>query len=78
MATKPVAQLSISTNLQRMFENAVRDIYQTGAKAPSYRMPIVPRVRVAGESSENTQKKAVSDAAKALAQLWKVAPSSNR
>lgn len=79
MATKPVAQVApISTNLQRTFENAVRDIYQAGAKAPSYRMPIVPRARVAAESSENTQKKALSDAAKALAQLWKVAPNSSR
>ena len=79
MATKPVTQLgSMSTNLQRTFENAVRDIYQTGAKAPSYRMPIVPRARVAAESSADTQKKALSDAAKALAQLWKVAPSSSR
>jgi hypothetical protein len=79
MASKPAAQLgSISTNLQRTFEDAVRDIYQTGAKAPSYRMPIVPRARVTAESSENTQKKALSDAAKALAQLWKVAPNSSR
>lgn len=79
MATKPVAQEApISSNLQRTFENAVRDIYQTGAKAPSYRRPIVARPRVAAESSDNTQKKALSDAAKALAQLWKVAPNSSR
>jgi hypothetical protein len=79
MASKPVAQVaSMSTNLQRTFENAVRDIYQAGRKGPSYRMPIVQRTRVAADSSVNTQKKALSDAAKALAQLWKVAPSSGR
>ena len=79
MASKPVAQLdSTSTNLQSTFENAMRDIYQAGAKRPGYRMPIVQRARVAAESSANTQKKALSDAAKALAQLWKVAPNSSR
>jgi hypothetical protein len=79
MASKPAAQVvPVGTNLQRTFENAVRDIYQAGGKGASYRMPIVQRTRVAADSSVSSQKKAVSDAAKALAQLWKVAPSSGR
>lgn len=79
MASKPVAQIaSISTNLQRTFENAVRNIYQAEAKGPSYRMPIVQRRRVAADAPANAQKKALSDAAKALAQLWKVAPDAGR
>lgn len=79
MASKPVAQVSsVSTNLQRTFENAVRDIYQAEGKVPNYRMPIVQRVRLTAESAGNVQEKAVADAAKALAQLWKVSPNSAR
>lgn len=78
MASKPVAQVSsVSTDLQRAFENAVRDIYQAEKKAPNYRMPIVQRVRMTAESAGNVQDKAVADAAKALAQLWKVSPNSS-
>ena len=79
MASKPVAQVSsVSTNLQRAFENAVRGIYQAKGKGPNYRTPIVQRVRIAVESAGNVQEKAVADAAKALAQLWKVSPNSSR
>ena len=77
MASKPVAQVSsVSTNLQRAFESAVRDIYQAEAKGPNYRMPIVQRVHMTTASAGNVQEKAVADAAKALAQLWKVSPNS--
>ena len=79
MASKPVAQVSsVSTDLQRAFENAVRGIYQVKGKAPNYRMPIVQRVRMTAASPGNVQEKAVADAAKALAQLWKVSPNSSR
>lgn len=79
MASKPLTHVaSISTNLQRTFENAVRDMYQGGVRGPSYRLPIVQRGRVAAETPANAQKKALSDAAKALAQLWKVAHDTGR
>jgi hypothetical protein len=68
-------------NLKRTFENAVRDIYQAGldGKAPQYRTPIVPRAgRNPDESKAVAEKRALSDAARALAQLWKVAPTSSR
>ena len=65
-------------NLKREFENAVRDIYQaelTG-KTPMYRKPIFQRSGArAPESGADAQKRALADAAKALAQLWKVSPS---
>jgi len=65
-------------NLKRTFENAVRDIYQVGltGKPSNYRTPIVQRAGMTTETSETAQKKALSDAAKALAQLWKVSNSS--
>jgi hypothetical protein len=86
MASKPTTQVpsmqlpSMSIHLKHTFENAVRDIYQAGitGKASNYRRPIVQRSHVPSESSANAQKRALSDAAKALAQLWKVGPNSSR
>jgi len=86
MASKPAVQVSaaqvpsLSINLKRTFENAVRDIYEAdlSRKASNHRRPIVQRPRMPAESSANTQKRALSDAAKALAQLWNVAPNSGR
>jgi hypothetical protein len=86
MASKPTTQApsaqlpSLSMNLKHTFEKSVRDIYQAGitGKRSHYRRPIVQRSHVTSESSANAQKRALSDAAKALAQLWKVAPNSGR
>ncbi len=76
----PVQPLPVAMNLKRTFENAVRDIYQASlpGKPSRYRMPIVQRRRTVAESQANAEKRALSDAAKALAQLWKVTPSSSR
>jgi len=76
----PGQSLPVPMNLKRTFENAVRDIYQTGltGKPSRYRTPIVQRAgTAAAESSANAQKRALTDAAKALAQLWKVSHSSS-
>jgi biopolymer transport protein ExbB/TolQ len=79
MSSKPAAQVSsVNTNLQRAFENAVRDIHEAEGKGANHRMPIVQRARVTRESAGNVQEKALADAAKALAQLWKVSPNSSR
>lgn len=81
MAHKTVQEALPAFNLQRMFENAVRDIYQAGltGKSSRYRTPIVQRRFNAPEAaSESAKKQALSEAAKALAQLWKVAPNSSR
>jgi len=78
MASKVVGQIPpVDGNLRRAFENAVRDIYQAGlnGKTSNYRTPIVQRTSALVGSSENAQKKALTDAARALAQLWKVSPS---
>jgi hypothetical protein len=68
-------------NLQRTFENAVRDIHQAGlnGKVSRHRTPIAQRTLTAPAASPDTaRKQALSDAAKALAQLWKVDPNSSR
>ena len=82
MTSKTPAQaLPMTMNLKRTFENAVRDIYQEGLdrKTSRYRTPIVQRAGTSTvESKANAEKRALSDAAKALAQLWKVTSTSGR
>jgi hypothetical protein len=82
MTSKTPAQaLPVTMNLKRTFENAVRDIYQAGldGKTSHYRTPIVQRAGTSAvESKANAEKRALSDAARALAQLWKVTPTSGR
>jgi hypothetical protein len=81
MTTKAPAQaLPLGINLKRAFENAVRDIHDAGltGKISSYRTPIVRRREAPADTPADAQKRALSDAAKALAQLWKVAPNSGR
>lgn len=69
----------VTRNLQRSFEHAVRDIYQAGltGKASQYRTPIVQRASMP-TCGPVEEKRALSDAAKALAQLWKVSHSPSR
>ena len=77
----PAQALPMTMNLKRTFENAVRDIYQADldAKTSRYRAPIVQRAGTSAvESKANAEKRAVSDAARALAQLWKLTPTSGR
>jgi hypothetical protein len=66
-------------NLKRSFECAVRDIYEVSltGKISQYRTPIVQRAGISISSSVDKQR-AVSDAARALALLWKVSPHSSR
>lgn len=82
MTSKTSAQaLPLTMNLKRTFENAVRDIYQAGlnGKVSPYRTPIAQRARSnASEAKEIAEKRALYDAARALAQLWKVTPASGR
>ena len=82
MTSKTPAQaLPLTMNLKRTFENAVRDIYQAGLdrKTSHYRSPMVQRAgRNASETKAIAEKRALSDAARALAQLWKVTPTSSR
>ena len=61
-------------DLRRVFETAVCDIHQpdlAAKKRLQYRTPIVQRRRGLG-ISQAAEKRALSDAARALAQLWKV------
>lgn len=81
MTSKTPQSVPVTMNLKRTFENAVRDIYQVGltGKVSQHRTPIVQRAGTpAVESKATAEKRALSDAARALAQLWKVSPNSSR
>lgn len=70
-------RVSPAKNLRGAFESAVQDVYQASltGKASQYRTPIVQR---SGVSYANPEKRALSDAANALAQLWKISSVSHR
>jgi len=62
-------------DLRRKFETAVCELHQTdlaAGKHLQYHSPIVSRRKVLGISQADAEKRAVSDAARALAELWKV------
>jgi hypothetical protein len=64
-----------SEDLRRKFETAVCELHQADIAAKKrlkYHAPIVSRQRILGISQADAEKLAVSEAAQALAALWKV------
>lgn len=63
-------------DLQRVFETAVGELQQVecAGKRPGYRTAIFQRAAKGALSSARSEKRAVGDAACALAQLWKISP----
>ena len=72
MINKPRLDVVPARDLQRVFETAVDEIERAEGieQPPTHRTPIFRRVPVPTQSA----KRAVSDAACALAQLWKISP----
>jgi hypothetical protein len=65
-------QRNLSTeDLRRKFESAVFELHPADFAAKK-RLPIVPRRKVLGISQADAEKRAVSEAAQALAVLWKL------
>lgn len=65
-------------DLRRVFNSAVFEIHHTNRAVKNtlrYGCPIFQRRSASGLSHEGTEKRAVSDAARALAQLWKISGS---
>lgn len=75
MINKPRLNVVPPKDLQRVFETALGEIQQaqSAGPSPSYRTPIFHRTKGA-TSPAQSEKRAVSDAAYALAQLWKISP----
>ena len=62
-------------DLKRKFETAVCELHpadRAAQKGTQQQSPIVPRRRILGISQADAEKLAVSEAARALAALWKV------
>ena len=59
-------------DLRRVFETAVGEIQQPESTNAARRTPIFHRAPA--PSREQSEKRAMTDAALALAQLWKIAP----
>jgi hypothetical protein len=62
-------------DLRRVFERAVSELHEADSAARKrlwHRTPIVQREEILGNSQANGEKRALTDAARALAQLWKV------
>jgi hypothetical protein len=62
-------------DLRRVFETAISELHEAdlaASKRLQYRTPIVQRREILGISQANAEKRALTDAARALAQLWKV------
>jgi hypothetical protein len=75
MATKPL-QVSPSENPKQTFESSLALMQGGRGSAARRKAPIVARtLPIAGFRNEReTEERALTDAARALAQLWKVSP----
>jgi hypothetical protein len=70
MATKPL-QAASTSNPQQMFESALSVVTERGSRSRR----IAARTPIGGQQSEQqVEKRALTDAARALAMLWKVSP----
>jgi hypothetical protein len=67
---EPQRNLS-AEDLRQKFESAVCELHPADFAAKK-RLPIVPRRKVLGISQADAEKRAVSEAAQALAVLWKL------
>jgi hypothetical protein len=63
-----------ANDLRRAFENAVGELREADAakKGLRYYTPIFQRRDILSTSQGHTEKRALTDAARALAQLWKI------
>ena len=71
-ATKPPV-LPSADDLRRRFETALETIQQAKRPARLSQTPIVVR-KPAATNDQVTEKRALTDAARALAHLWNIAP----
>lgn len=63
----------IAVNAKRAFEASIARI-QRPEKLTAAQLPIAVRRRAPENGGEATEKRALTDAARALAQLWKISP----
>lgn len=66
---------SSPAELRRTFETAIAKVQHNGKPLSSAQTPIVPRKATALRDDPAAEKQALTDAARALAQLWNISPS---
>lgn len=71
MAAKPLQTVS-TTNPQQVFESALSIMKETGRRGRRIAARSLPIAPV--QSEQQVEKRAITDAARALATLWKVSP----
>jgi hypothetical protein len=73
---KPKLDAVPPKDLQLVFETALGEIQnsQGAGQPPAHRTPIFTRPATGVPSQAQSEKRAVSDAAYALAQLWRISP----
>jgi len=76
VTNKPRLDAIPPKDLQRVFETALGDIQdaQGSGKPSASRRPVFHRVALVRPTQAQSEKRALSDAASALAQLWKISP----
>ncbi len=74
MATRPMHSSS-TLNPKHAFDSALAQLHQAESASSPGRSPIARRQPIALPASDSsTEKRALTDAARALAQLWNVSP----
>lgn len=73
IATKPI-DAPQAHNARRTFETALARIQQSDELPSSSKTPIVVRKQPASLDAQAAEKRALTEAARALAQLWNISP----
>jgi hypothetical protein len=72
-ATKPT-DAPQARDPQRTFQTAIAQIQRSGEPRSHSKIPIAARKQVPTPGDQAAEKRALTDAARALAQLWNIAP----
>jgi hypothetical protein len=72
--TMRLAAVPSAEDLRRTFDSALAQIQHVGKTAKASQTPIVVRRRTMAPVEPATEKRALTDAARALAQLWHISP----
>ena len=73
-AAKKEMIASSAEDLRRTFDNALAQIRRRGETQNPYKAPIVVRRPAPAAGDPGDEKRALTDAARALAQLWNISP----
>ena len=73
IATKPT-NAPLAHDARQKFESAIAQIHQSAEPRSGSKTPIAVRKQTAVPDDHGAEKRALTDAARALAQLWNISP----